>query len=101
MTGEALFEWDPRKAEANIAKHGISFEEAVLSFADPFALLELDRIVDGELRWKATGMVGVTTVIVVAHTIRDNEDREIIRIISARRAERHERKRYENEARPI
>lgn len=95
------FQWDARKAEANIAKHGISFETAQRAFADPFAQLEQDRIEDGELRWQTTGMVDGVTLIVVAHTIREEEDCEIVRIISARRAERHERKRYENEARPI
>lgn len=51
------FEWDPDKAEINRKKHGVSFEIACRVFADPFALVEQDRIERGEYRWQTLGMV--------------------------------------------
>jgi uncharacterized protein len=77
----------------------VSFELARLAFADPFAMLHQDRIENGEYRWQTIGNVGGMTLLVVAHTIRDEADMEVIRIISARIALRHERKRYEDQAR--
>ncbi|MFY9293141.1 MAG: BrnT family toxin [Methylorubrum rhodinum] len=97
------FEWDPAKAESNLRKHGVSFEYALRVFADPFLMTAPDGIEGGELRWKAVGSMGDFTVIVVVHTVRErNEDGreiEIVRIISARRADRTERGRYERETR--
>ena len=90
------FEWDPAKAASNRKKHRVSFEVAARAFADPFALVEQDRIENGELRWQTLGMVDGCLLLLVAHTVWDNEDgAEVIRIISARRAELKERKRYE------
>jgi uncharacterized DUF497 family protein len=62
------FEWDAAKAQANWRKHGVRFETAMRVFADPFALIEQDRIEAGEYRWRATGSpdAGVT-LLVVAH----------------------------------
>ncbi len=91
------FEWDPVKARSNERKHGISFETATFVFDDPYSLLELERIEGGEYRWQTLGMAGDAPVLFVVHTIRD-EDVEIVRIISARRADRNERKRYERQA---
>jgi len=91
------FEWDEAKAETNLRKHGVAFEDAVRVFFDPLALREQDRIVDGEERWQITGTLDGFQLVVVAHTTRDGPDGgEIIRIISARKAERHERRRYED-----
>ena len=90
-----LFEWDNAKAESNWRKHGITFDTAQLAFDDPFALTELDRIADGEERWQTIGLVGATTVLIVAHTI-EGGTIEKIRIISARRATRPEKIRYED-----
>jgi uncharacterized protein len=89
------FEWDEAKAKANERKHGVSFEDAMLVFADPYALVEQDRAVDGEVRWQTLGLVGGIVLLLVAHTVRDEQEDEIIRIISARRAVRKERKRYD------
>lgn len=91
------FEWDPKKARTNHRKHGITFEQAASVFADPYALFEQDRIDDqtGELRWKAIGLVERMVVLVVVHTIREKNQDEVIRLISARRADRKERNRYE------
>lgn len=94
------FEWDPEKAASNLKKHGVSFETAMLAFGDPLALTEQDRIEGGERRWRTLGMVQGWLLLLVAHTVRDDRDgSELIRIISARRATRTERKRYEQEAR--
>lgn len=93
---EQIFEWDEEKAQKNLCKHSISFEDATLVFDDPLALSRQDRIVNGELRWKIIGMAGSCTLIVVAYTERDETDgTEIIRIISARLAEPKERRDYE------
>jgi uncharacterized DUF497 family protein len=89
------FEWNLVKAAANLRKHGLSFETAIRVFADPVALFEQDRIVDGESRWQAIGIVDNFLMLMVAHTVREHDDFEVIRIISARRADRSERKRYE------
>jgi len=86
-----------------LRKHAISFDIAVRVFADPFALAEQVRIEGGEQRWQTLGIVDGYLLLVVAHTIRDEvEDGqpiEIIRIISARAADRKERRRYEQEIR--
>ncbi len=93
------FEWDADKAAANARKHGVSFDIAALAFADPFALTEQDRIEGGEQRWQTLGMAQGVLLLLVAHTIRDDEDVEVVRIISARPATRPERRKYEEEAR--
>ena len=64
------------------------------------ALVELDRIEGGEQRWQTLGLVGGVLLLLVAHTVQDedeNEVDEVIRIISARRADRKEKRRYEKE----
>lgn len=94
------FEWDEAKAKSNLRKHGVAFEDALLAFTDPFALMQLDRVEDGEPRWQTLGMVSDYLVVLVAHTVGEDEDgTEVIRIISARAADRKERRRYENQAR--
>lgn len=89
-----FFEWDETKAESNERKHGVTFEDARGVFDDPNAILEQDRIVDGEARWIALGIVNGESVIVVAHSVEETPTEETIRIISARRANREERRRY-------
>lgn len=89
------FEWDPHKNRINLAKHGVSFELAQHVFADPHQLSTQDRYEDGEERWQTLGRVGDILILLVAHTIREDDGVEIIRIISARKAERHERTHYE------
>ncbi|MBU2811793.1 BrnT family toxin [Acidithiobacillus thiooxidans] len=93
---QRYFEWDDRKAEANFNKHGIRFEEAALVFNDPFALSEQDRIENGEQRWQTIGMSGSCLMLLVAHTVcYEEQSIEIVRIISARRVNKKERRRYE------
>ena len=84
------FEWDEDKAEANPRKHKISFQEASRVFDDLFALIEQDLSEDfGEDRFLATGVIKGSLVTVV-YTERD----ERIRLISARKANSDEQKRY-------
>lgn len=94
---ERYFEWDDRKAEINYRKHGIRFEDAARVFDDPLAISEPDRFENGEQRWRTLGMVGGCLLLLVAHTLRfETESSEIVRIISARRVDRQERRRYEH-----
>jgi len=91
------FEWDEAKAARNYQKHGITFEEAALVFKDPFAAAMQDRTENGEQRWQTIGMAGGAMLLLVAHTLRlEEESLEVIRIISARRLDKKERRDYEN-----
>jgi uncharacterized DUF497 family protein len=74
----------------------VSFETASLVFDDPYHLSIQDRHENTEERWQTLGLVGGVVVLVVAHTYReDGWGDEVIRIISARKATAHERRRYE------
>jgi uncharacterized DUF497 family protein len=64
---------------------------------DPLHVIVPDRFEDGEQRWHAIGMVGPVAILLVVHTYPDSEDEERVRIIGARKATAHERKRYEQE----
>lgn len=96
MDAGTVFEWDEVKAASNYRKHGIRFEEAARVFDDPFHLSIQDRYENGEYRWQSIGMVRGCMMVVVAHTTRFEDGTEIIRLISARRAERGELRRYEH-----
>lgn len=87
---DANFEWDDDKNAANELKHGVTFERARLVFSDPFAIGEYDdRSIHDEDRFTTTGMVeGVLLFVVYV------ERGERIRIISARRATKHEQDDY-------
>jgi uncharacterized protein len=88
------FEWDPAKAALNLAKHGVSFDEASTVFGDPLAGTIFDPQHSGEEpRFITIGLSTRRRLITVAHT----ERHDGIRIISARRATRRERRRYESE----
>jgi uncharacterized protein len=93
------FEWDERKNRSNRAKHKVSFETAKLVFDDPFAVSIPDRLVNDEQRWQTLGLAGGLVILLVAHTYRDQDGEEMIRIVSARKATARERKIYE-EAQP-
>jgi len=85
------FEWDPEKARRNLAKHGVSFEEAAKAFADPLSISRFDPDhSDDEDRFLLLGATHVGRLVVVAHTDRDDS----VRIISARMASRRERRAY-------
>ena len=89
------FAWDTRKNSLNRRKHGISFETAIKVFDDPFHVSVQDREVDDEIRWQTIGMTGGLLVLVVAHTV--DEERQTIRIISARKATSREQRIYANQ----
>jgi uncharacterized protein len=86
------FAWDERKNRANQRKHGVSFETARQVFDDPFQLTTQDREVESEPRWQSIGLVDGIHVIVVAHTVSDDD--EVVRIFSARKATPGERNLY-------
>ena len=94
MRSMILFEWDEAKAQSNIRKHGVSFELVRSVFIDPFALIEQDRVVGGEARWRTIGSTSTGIVLFVAHAIEEQGNFEVVRIISARRATRRERELY-------
>jgi uncharacterized protein len=87
------FEWDQTKADSNSKKHGVSFEEATLVFADTLSITIPDPDHStSEARFLDLGLSHRNRLLVVSYTEHD----EIIRIISARCASRSERKKYEN-----
>ena len=90
------FEWDETKDRANRTKHGFGFRIAARVFADPNLVLMEDRVdEEGEQRWHALGMVGSRSFLVVVHVYREAENgEEIIRIISAREADKREGRVY-------
>jgi uncharacterized DUF497 family protein len=93
-----VFEWDPREAEANAAKHGVSFEEAISVFLDSNALDGPDIEHSGrEQRSRRLGKSANGRVLMIAYTVRGSGDAEKIRLISARRASRRERAAYDAE----
>lgn len=89
------FIWDDEKSRRNLAKHKVSFETAKLVFDDPRAVSRLDRIENGEERWQTLGLAGGIVILLVAHTYREEDGEEVIRIISARKATARERTFYE------
>jgi uncharacterized DUF497 family protein len=91
------FEWDVRKDRRNRLKHGVSFAGARLVFDDPYAISVLERVVDGEQRWQTIGLAAGIVILVVAHTLREEDGEEIVRIISARKAAPRERGLYESQ----
>ena len=88
-----IFEWEPQKAKSNIKKHGVSFEEASTAFQDTLSLAIDDPLhsIDEE-RVVLIGMSNKNRLLVVVHTERGDN----IRIISARKATKEERKNYES-----
>ncbi len=89
------FEWNAHKDRRNQLKHRVSFETATLVFSDPHALSLPDRIEGDEERWHTIGMANGVLLLLVAHTYRDTEGDERIRIFSARKATPREREAYE------
>ena len=84
------FEWDPKKNISNVYKHGISFEEAKEIFNGPVFTIKDDRKDYGESRFVSIGALGPAVVIVVVHADRRGQ----IRIVSARKANKSERRKY-------
>jgi uncharacterized protein len=90
---DLVFEWDEGKSRANRKKHGISFEEARSAFLDENARVIPDpEHSDEENRFVLLGLSAAVRVLVVCHCYR--EDESVIRIISARKADREEQHQY-------
>jgi len=90
---DVAFEWNSRKASENKRKHGVSFEEAKTAFLDENARLIPDpEHSDEEDRFVLMGLSVQLRLLLVCHCYRENDN--VIRIISARKAERSERRQY-------
>ena len=90
---ELRVEWDPAKAASNVRKHGVSFEDAQTVFTDEHGLfLDDPDHSAAEERFVLLGLSAAAGVLVVVHCYRRHRD--VIRLISARRASRRERERY-------
>ena len=89
---KVTIEWDPAKAEINLKKHQVSFEEASTIFDDPLfiTVLDVEHSVDEE-RYITVGLSKANRLLLIAHT----ERKDVTRIISARKATKNERKFYE------
>jgi uncharacterized DUF497 family protein len=86
------FRWDAQKAKSNVAKHGVTFEEASTVFSDPLSLTIPDPMHSQvEERWIIIGLSSALRLVVVSHSERD----DTIRIINARPATSPERRQYE------
>ena len=91
--GVITFAWDDAKAEANLAKHDVSFSEASTVFYDPYAIVvDDDEHSFEEDRFIIVGLSATARVLTVCHCYR--EDNEVIRLISARKATRNEEAEY-------
>lgn len=87
-----VYEWDPEKAERNLQKHGVAFDEAASVFLDPLALTYSDPDHSAEEEREITiGVSGKERLLFVSHC----ERADGLRIISARKATRQERRQYE------
>lgn len=87
-----IYEWDPKKAKANLSKHRVSFEEAATVFLDPLAITYPDPDHSGEETREITiGYSAMHRVIFLSHTRRGDRTR----LVSGRKATKRERKQYE------
>ena len=84
-------DWDPEKAKSNFQKHGVRFSDAEIVLYDLTALTSEDVEAEGEQRFISIGRDVITRIIVVVYTYRGQD----IRLISARKATKRERKAYE------
>ena len=91
------FSWDPRKADSNLRKHGVAFDEAITVFSDPLALI-FDDVVHSEEEHREI-IIGFSTLrrLILVCFVERSED--TIRIVSARRATKAEIRDYEKNAR--
>lgn len=86
------FEWDPRKAGANLRKHGVSFEEAQTAFLDELGAYYPDRLHANRLI-----LIGYSAKARLLYVVHAEVKADAIRIISARKATRNEKAHYEND----
>jgi hypothetical protein len=82
--------WDGRKADLNARKHGVTFEEAATVFSDPLAV-----IIEDDKHPENARIIGESVATRILLVVFVERDPEVLRLISARRATRHERRRYE------
>lgn len=82
--------WDGDKADRNARKHGVTFEEAATVFSDPLAL-----IIEDESHPENARIIGESLAARILLVVFIERDSDLVRLISARRATRHERRRYE------
>lgn len=89
---KTIVRWDPHKAASNLRKHRVSFEEAAAVFHDPLSITIVDPLhSEMEDRFAIIGQSAQKRLLVVVHT----DEWDIVRIISARMATAHERRKYE------
>jgi uncharacterized DUF497 family protein len=92
-----VYQWDKTKAQINLAKHKVSFEEGETIFDDPFLITYSDELhSETEERWVSIGMSGKERLLLVVHVEKmATNDFVLVRIISCRKATTPERKLYE------
>jgi uncharacterized DUF497 family protein len=86
------FDWDARKASANLRKHGVAFDEAATTFDDPLGAYYPDSLYDGRFI-----LIGCSAESRILYVVYAEATVTAIRLISARKATRHEKKRYEDD----
>jgi hypothetical protein len=97
---ETVFTWDPTKAETNLRKHEISFETAVEAFDDPFQVVQENDLVGDEQRLTLVGMTRRLMLVLVVFVDRTGDKHtEVLRLISARKANEYEKGSYEDQFR--
>jgi uncharacterized protein len=96
---ETRFEWNPAKAEINKRLHGVSLETATEVFSDPFIVTQEVIDNEGEQNLRAIGRTKSQALLVVVFVDRSQPDIEIIRFISARKAEKYEQSIYQDQFR--
>jgi uncharacterized DUF497 family protein len=90
------FEWDPTKARQNAKKHRVTFERGATVFKDPNALSLFDDEHSEEERWITLGLDETGVLLVTSHTYdEEGENRARVRLISARKATKNEKKQYQ------
>ena len=96
------FEWDDAKAQANLAKHGVDFMDAMSVLADPLAMTRFDdEHSDEEERWVSVGRAANGQLLLIVYTFHaSGPNTALVRLISARAASRRERAQYEEGLRP-
>ena len=87
-----VIDWDPRKAEANLREHGVSFAEAATVFADDYALTREDPDAIGGQRFVSLGLSATGALLVIVYTHREPDT---YRLISSWKANKPQRKQYE------
>jgi uncharacterized protein len=91
------FIWDQNKNRQNLGKHDVRFETTVLVFDDPYAITQRDLTFEDEERLIIVGAIGPGSILLVVHTFHEEHDEEVFRVISARAAESHERRAFEED----